>query len=402
LAPRLTRPGYTVAQTLAEIGEFIRGARAKGFGPDSTEDAAAAPPPLWRVTRLSEWAGRAIPERSWIMENWIPRGQCVGLYGAPGVRKTDLLLQILMAASLELPFCGIALARVPTYGLFCEDSDEEIARRAHRIAGFYGRSLEDFTDFHYASLVGFPDTEFVGFDRSGRMVSLPSYAHFQKDLAELGIGLAALDTVPDFFGGDEIKRRHVTQFLRSLDGVAMRRDCCILFSAHPSQRGISTGSLDSGSTGWEGKVRARLTLHDPEDKDDEGPPRQLSDRRVLTRAKANYAPQGEELPMVFEGGGFRAVGLSLGGAKRGPMRDLAADAKFLDLLTKVRRSGSYVNDSANHPSHYAPVVFAKHPDRGDFSKGEFDRAMRRLMAKERIRLAEGGPSYRRHPEFIIV
>src|SRR5215472_6995696 len=38
-------------------------------------------PPLWNDTRLSDWANREIPPRQWITEDWIPRGQCVGIYG---------------------------------------------------------------------------------------------------------------------------------------------------------------------------------------------------------------------------------------------------------------------------------------------------------------------------------
>ena len=35
-----------------------------------------------------------------------------------------------------------------TYGLFCEDSEEEIIRRIDRIAAFYGRTRADFTGFY--------------------------------------------------------------------------------------------------------------------------------------------------------------------------------------------------------------------------------------------------------------
>jgi hypothetical protein len=54
----------------------------------------------------------------------------------------------------------------------------------------------------------------------------------------------------------------------------MANKCGILFSAHPSQRGIASGRLDSGNTGWEGKVRARLTLHDPEQEAEGGEDRE--------------------------------------------------------------------------------------------------------------------------------
>jgi hypothetical protein len=138
--------------------------------PPSPDEAAKEPPPLWEDVRLSDWAGREIPPRQWIMEDWIPSGQCVGLYGVGGVRKTDWLLQLLMAASLELSFCGVPLAHCLTYGLFCEDTEEEIVRRAHRIAGFYGRSLAEFTGFKFASLVGVGETEFVNFDNNRMML----------------------------------------------------------------------------------------------------------------------------------------------------------------------------------------------------------------------------------------
>jgi len=181
----------------------------------------------------------------------------------------------------------------------------------------------------------------------------------------------------------------------------MRLQCAILFSAHPSKSGVATGHLDSGSTAWEGKVRARLTLRDPEADDDDDQQcgvKVLSDRRILTRAKANYARQGEELPLVFENGGFKAIGLNIGGARHGAMRDLAADAKFIDLLQEVRRSGAYVHDAPTSPHRYAPRVFAKHPNRGDFSPAEFARAMARLLAAGKIRLIKVGRKDHEHSE----
>jgi RecA-family ATPase len=399
------------AQKQDERIEFTIGGGANGgtAPPDSEpakdeevpeQDTMSDPDP-WADTCAADWAARPIPPREWIWEDWVPLGQCVGLYGVPGVRKTDLLLQFLMAASLGLPFCGSPLAHVRTYALFCEDTDEEIGRRMRRIADFYNRDLREFTGFHYASLVGAPDTEFVGFTTAGRMVAHPPYRFFEKRIEHHTANLAVLDTAPDFFGGDEVKRRQVTQFVRSLDGLAAQRHCAILFTYHPSKSGISSGTLDSGSTGWEGKVRARLTLHDPEanadDEDRTRPIRMLSDRRILTRAKSNYAPPGEEIELIFRNGGFDAVGPAPGLA-RGPMRDLAANAKFLELLDKVRRTGDYVNNSPSVPGKYAPMVFAVHRDRGGFTKAEFVRALRRLLADGRIRIVQAGPKGRTHPE----
>jgi RecA-family ATPase len=75
--------------------------------------------------------------------------------------------------------------------------------------------------------------------------------------------LVVLDTLPDFFGGSEVDRRQTSQFIRMLDGLGMVHNCGIVCAAHPSMRGRATRRLDSGNTGIEGKMRARLTIHDP-------------------------------------------------------------------------------------------------------------------------------------------
>jgi RecA-family ATPase len=371
----------------------------------SPDQGTPKPPPLWDDVRLSDWAEREIPPRQWIMEDWIPIGQCVGLYGVGGVRKTDWLLQLLMAASLGLPFCGIPLMHCLTYGLFCEDTEDELVRRAHRIAGFYGRSLAEFTGFKFASLVGVGDTEFVNFDNA-RMTLLPAYNLFVERIAEHGAKLAVLDTAPDFFGGEEISRRQVSRFFRLLDGIGMKHHCGLVYSAHPSVRGRASGTFASGTTGWEAKTCARLVIRDPiEDEDDENGTsrvaRKPSDRRILTRAKSNYAAQGIEIELVYRDGGFLPAGIDRTTTPmRGQMRNLAADTKFLELLRKINSQGRYVHDASNTPDRYAPNVFYTDPDRAGFSKLEFTRAMARLFDAGRIKLEHAGNAHRGHAQII--
>jgi RecA-family ATPase len=308
-----------------------------------------------------------------------------------------------MATSLGLVFCGYELTRGPAYGLFCEDTEEEIVRRASRIATYYGRGLADFPDFHFASLVGFDDTEFVTFD-GPKLIAGPALRKFDRAIVEYHARIAALDTAPDFFGGEEVSRRQVSQFIRRLDAVSMTRHCAMLFTAHPSVRGAASGTLDSGSTGWGGKVRARLSLHDPgeEDEDpDEAAERRRkrqpllsTDRRILTLQKANYARQGQTIDLVCRNGVFRPAELDPERVKtRGTGRDEEVEAKFLELLDKVAREGGYVNDATNG-GNYAPKVFAGRPDRGRISKPEFYRAMQRLRVAGRIRLVPHGPASR--------
>jgi RecA-family ATPase len=353
----------------------------------------------WRDARLSDWANRDVPERLWIVPDWIPREQTTGLYGIGGINKTDFLMQLLMASSKGLPFLGYELAPIgPVYGLFCEDSEAELVRRASRIAAHYGLTLADFPDVHFASLVGYDDPEFMSFD-GPKPMNGPALLRFDRMIVHLGAKLATLDTAPDFFGGTEISRRDVTRFVRKLDAVSITRSCAILFSAHPSVRGRASGSFDSGSTGWEAKVRARLSLHDPGNEDDlDGDnkakaPQPPSDRRILTRQKANYARPGATIELVCREGVFTPAAVDPEAAKQrqhGPGHAAACEDKFLELLAKVREQGGYVHDASNVPSRYAPAVFATRPDGKAFSKAEYTRAMQRLFVAKRLRLQDTG------------
>jgi RecA-family ATPase len=361
----------------------------------------------WRNVRLASWAGRTIPEREWIMPGWIPLEQTTGLYGEAGRNKTDFLLQLLMATSRGLPFCGYPLTPGPAYGLFCEDTEHEIVRRAHRIASHYGLSLADFPDFHFASLVGFDETEFVSFEGQKLIVG-QALIRFDRAIAEYRARIGGLDTAPDFFGGEEISRRQVSQFVRRLDAVSMTRHCALLFTAHPSVRGAASGSFESGSTGWAAKVRARLSLHDPGEEDEDADeaaerrrkrlPVLSTDRRILTLQKANYARTGETIELVCRNGIFTTAALDAERAaargQRGPTRDAATDARFLELLAAVKAQGSRVHDMRNSPGRYAPKVFSRRPDGKVFSEAEYARAMQRLFVAKRLRLEAHGPPSR--------
>ena len=98
--------------------------------------------------------------------------------------------------------------------------------------------------------------------------------------------------------------------------------------------------------------RARLAATKQTAKDTAGttavgrhPPkfREPSNKRILTRAKCNYAKPGEEIELIFEDGGFNATKSQR--TASGALRELEAENKFLDLLRKTRTKGRYVNEA---------------------------------------------------------
>lgn len=362
----------------------------------------------WQDECIADGAGIVLPERQWIVPEWIPTEQVTGFYGIGGINKTDFLLQLMMAASRGLPFLGLMLPRVPAYGLFCEDTSAELYRRAARIAGHYGLSLAGFPDVHFASLVGFRDTEFVTFD-GPQMLIRPALVRFYKGVVNYQAKLGVLDTAPDFFGGNEISRREVSQFVRALDGISMHCGCAVVFSAHPSVRGQESGTLDSGSTGWGAKVRARLSLHDPgedEDEDAEAERRRLrlppkrTDKRILIRQKSNYAEQGAMLELLVRDGVFTPAALDAHRPSGAP-RSAQVDEKFQELIPLAEKVINYVTH-VRQAENYAPRVFARRKDSGGFSEAEFARAMRRLLEAGRVRVELFGPPSRGRVKLVIV
>lgn len=339
----------------------------------------------WNWRDGTYWQERDIPERDWILPDLIPQRQTTGLYGVGGVNKTDFLLQLAMATSMGLPFIGYQTVKAPVVALFCEDDEEEIARRGQRIAQFYGLDIGDFYNFHYVSLVGYDLPYFMTFN-NGK--GTPGLALRKTDqwLIEQTAKLLILDTAPHFFGGNDISRLEVSTFLRKLDAISLGRECAVLFAAHPSASGLKSGRMTSGSTHWEGGVRARLALTRPENDDDAGKPPGDTRDRTLTLWKSNYAPPGKTIDLCWDKGIFTTGALDPEKAKaRGPQRNSACEEKFLELLRAVTEQGGYVHDSANTPSRYAPAVFAARPDGKLFSRPEYHRAMTRLLAAKRLR-----------------
>jgi RecA-family ATPase len=341
----------------------------------------------WKWERGSDWVDQQVPDRLWIMPDWIPRRQVTGIYGIGGVNKTDLVIQLCMAYSRGLPFAGYPLDCGPAIGMFCEDERDEVVRRGNRIAEHYGYwGIGDFPEFHYISLVGFDLPEFMTFD-NGRGHAQLALRLLDKKIADTGAKLVVLDTAPHFFGGNEVARREVAAFIRKLDSISITRDCAIVFTAHPSAKGRSSGRMDSGSTHWEGGVRARIALTRPEaeDAEDNKPPADNHDR-VLTLWKSNYSAPGKAIDLVWDKGIFTTAALDPEKARaRGPGRNAACDDKFLELLRAVDAQGGYVNDSPNQPARYAPAVFAARADGKTFSRPEYKRSMDRLLGHSRLR-----------------
>src|SRR4029078_8585315 len=132
-------------------------------------------------------------------------------------------------------------------------------------------------DLHIVSLAG-ADAVLATEGPKRKLDATPRFHELKASVAELRPPLLVLDTLADFFAGDEISRTHARQFIGMLRGLAIEFERCILLLAHPSLSGMSSGSGTSGSTAWSNSVGSRLYLERV--KDDRGV-EQDTDARVL-------------------------------------------------------------------------------------------------------------------------
>jgi RecA-family ATPase len=272
-------------------------------------------------------------------------------------------------------------------GLFCEDDEDELHRRQDAINVHHGIDFDELNDMRWASGVG-QDNVLIRYESDGMPVMTERFNDLSKAAKQFGAKLVLIDTAADTFGGNENDRAQVRQYIGNALTRAREIQGAVLVNAHPSRSGMSSGTMDSGSTGWSNSSRSRWALSRPAAQEGEvlDP-----DLRVLTRMKANYSSIGDVIELRWTAG----VLVSLAAAK-GPSRIDVVSRKteientFLALLDRATEQGRPLSH-ANKASNYAPKEFAAMPDRKGFTKREFLFAMEALLATGRIEIVRYGP-----------
>jgi RecA-family ATPase len=208
--------------------------------------------------------------------------------------------------------------------------------------------------------------------------------------------LLVLDTSADLFGGDEINRVHVRQFVGMLRGLALDLNVTVLLLSHPSKAGLRDGDGSSGSTAWNNSVRSRLYLERRITFEGSRAVETDGNIRILRTMKANRAASGGQIVLRYDDGLLVREQESTLNA-----RDTAHHAQrvFLALLEQFTKESRRV--CASPGTTYAPAVFSKHPNAQGVTRPSLDRAMNRLLECGRVRVEETGPASRRRTHLVI-
>ena len=338
----------------------------------------------WRVIVPSLLRSRDVPERRWIVPNWLPKRQVTLNYADGGIGKTLLAMQLMAATALSKPWCGLAVEPCASLGLFSEDDSDELHIRLDGIRQFYKADFADMDDMALVDGTG-QDNMLVEWDGTS-LVHTKRFIQLREHALDIRAKLVVIDTAATTFGGNEIDRKQVTQFVgHFLTRLAQDIDGSVLLNAHPSVSGIASGDLRSGSTAWNNSCRSRWAMTRPEGED--GKPKLDSMERILTRRKSNGAAAGEVLSMEWRDGVFTTKSLAAG---VGSNRKDACEAAFIEAL---RVSPRPVSDNKQAPN-YAPKAFYMTPQARDFNQAELGEAMRNLMSRGVIHVTEYKQNYR--------
>lgn len=249
----------------------------------------------------TSYEGQPIPDRQWVVEDFIPCGYTTSLYGDGGMGKTLLAQQLATSVATGTFWLGMEARQGRVLAVFCEDAPDELQRRQSDINRHYGLTFRDAGNMRWVSRVG-KDNVLTTFDKNGNL----GLTKFGRKVLRLFLDfkptLFIVDTAADTFGGNENSRSDVRRFLSLLNGLAQKMNewggGAVLLCAHPSRDGMSSGRGDGGNTAWNNSVRSRLLLERPEAAD--GPPD--PNARVLRRKKANYAAADADIPLRWDHG----------------------------------------------------------------------------------------------------
>lgn len=247
-----------------------------------------------------------IPGRRWIVPGLIPAGTVTLLTGNGGEGKSLLAAQLGICAVTGRSWLGKQVRQVRAFMIHCEDDQDELKRRSAGIVEPFGMSFSDLDGFTMMDRDG-TESSFMfegnGRDMPGRWTQF--YERTYETVRSLGAELLILDSLYNFFGGNENDKIHVSEFVSGLKRLAKHLNSAVVLVAHPSKSGMSEeGDGTAGSTAWHNQVRSRLYLkrkkHPSGNKDLKGP-------LVLVPMKANYGRLQDEIEIMWEQGRFVTV-----------------------------------------------------------------------------------------------
>jgi putative DNA primase/helicase len=262
-------------------------------------ESASEPPkpePLLKLVSVVDVLTHPAPPPAFVWDGYLPRG-VVALFGAHGgAGKSTIALMLAVATVTGRPLFGVATEQSPAVFVSLEDGANIVRHRLAGICRAWGIDPLALRDLHIVD--GTENPELYAADNRSAGDVTNTYAELARLVQSTGAGLVVVDNASDSFGGDEINRRQVRAFMRSLGQVARLTDCAVCLLAHVDKttsrnRKAEGGEGYSGSTAWHNSARSRLFMT-----------RDESGLLTLEHQKSNLGRMREPITLVWLEGGL--------------------------------------------------------------------------------------------------
>jgi putative DNA primase/helicase len=310
-------------------------------------ESATMPPkhaPLLKPVSVFDVITNPALPPAFVWDGYLPRG-VVALMGAHGgTGKSTIALMLAVCTALGRPLFGVATQQSKVLFVSLEDGAGVVRHRLASICRAWLIDPEQLRDRLFV-VDGTEHPELFAAETRGAGEITASYFELRRLVQSENIGLVLVDNASDAFGGDEIQRRQVRAFMRSLAEVARLTDCAVMLLAHVDKntsrnKKAEGGEGYSGSTAWHNSARSRLFLT----RGDDG-------LLTLEHQKSNLGRMREPLtlewldggfPQLVQGGGFDADGIS---SRQQGRADDDRSAALLRLIAEFECRSQYASPS---------------------------------------------------------
>jgi hypothetical protein len=211
-------------------GERTAEEKPSGQGDDAKSESADGPTRgALKAVLGDELLATAAPPRRWSVERFVPASETTMLGGDGGTGKTTLALQLGVASITGGDWLGLKVECRNVLYVSAEDPTDEIRYRLEQIIKRANLSNENLTRFKLIDLAG-KDATIATFDgKSGLIKPTLLFSQIENAAREYHAGCVILDSIADFFGGNENERREVRAFVG------------FLFSSHQTEIVVGAG-----------------------------------------------------------------------------------------------------------------------------------------------------------------
>ena len=322
-------------------------------------EAATMPPkpePLLKPVSVFDVATNPSEPPAFVWDGYLPRGNVALLGAHGGTGKSTIALMLGVCVALGRPLFGVDTEPCKVLFVSLEDGSGVVR---HRLAGICRAWLIDPEQLRDRLHIvdGTEHPELFSAETRGAGEKTASYFELRKIVQSENIGLVMVDNASDAFGGDEIQRRQVRAFMRSLAEVARLTDSAVMLLAHVDKntsrsKRAEGGEGYSGSTAWHNSARSRLFLT----RGDDG-------LLTLEHQKSNLGRKREPLTLNWLEGGFPQL-VEVGGFDGSHQQGRADDdraAALLKLIAEFEGRGQYCSPATTARNH-VHYVLKSEPD----------------------------------------